>query len=212
MTCNSRLATAALLLGAALPALADTVLLRDDFSDPRSGWPNQAATRSGDLGFAVYTDTGGYQLTPVADHAFGFIAAPQQPANGDSRTEAELFLYAGLGAGAGGIACRFKDHGNFYGFLAFGNQRVAIIKVKDGQVTPLAQGSIKSVVPGSVDTRLTAECRGDRLILSARGGSTLQATDADFQTGKTGLMVAGEQAAGTSASFDNLALTELSGR
>ncbi|WP_257386253.1 hypothetical protein [Tahibacter caeni] len=193
-----------LALGAAPAAAAD--LVRDDFSDPASGWQDKAATRSSDLGFAVYTDSGQYQMTPVADGAFGFVPAPHQAADGNVRIQADLFLYAGLGAGAGGLACRFKDHGNFYGFLARGDASLLIVKVKDGKPTPLAQGKVKSIMAGSVDTQLSVECAGDRLRFTARDGSRLEARDTDLTAGQSGLLVLGEKMAGTSAAFDNFVL------
>jgi hypothetical protein len=200
-----RLACFALLCGLAAPALAAPVL-RDDFSDPSSGWPNAAATRDADLGFAVYTDTGGYQLTPVKDDVFGFVVAPRQAPGGDVRIEADLFLYAGIGRGAAGLGCRYQDARNFYAFIARGDAVLMIARVKDGQVQPLAQGSVRSVMAGSVDTRLTVECRGDELRLSAKGGATLTARDGSFAAGSSGLFVLGESMAGTSAVFDNFVL------
>ena len=201
-----------LFFATALPALASaTPVLRDDFSDRASGWPNAAATRSRDLGFAVYTDTGGYQLTPVQDDVFGFIVAPRQADGGDVRIKSDLFLYAGLGRGAAGLGCRYQDHRNFYAFMARGDATLMIVRVKDGKAEPLAQGRVKSVVPGSVDTRLTAECQGDTLRLSAKGGASISARDTSFSTGKSGLFVIGETTAGTSGVFDNFVLEATGG-
>lgn len=195
-----------LALGAlAMPALAADIM-RDNFSETTSGWQNKAATRDSDLGFAVYTDSGQYQMTPVHDNAFGFVPAPRQAAGGDVRVESDLFLYAGIGAGAGGLACRFQDHQNFYGFIARGDAVLMIVKVRDGKVTPLAQGKVKSIVAGSVDTRLSVECNGDTLRLQARDGASLQAKDSDFTAGASGLLVIGEKMAGTSAAFDDFVL------
>lgn len=181
-------------------------LVRDDFSSAASGWQNKAATTDRDLGFAVYTDSGQYQMTPVRDNTFGFIPAPRQAADGDVRIESDLFLYAGIGAGAGGLACRFKDHQNFYGFLARGDAVLLIMKIKDGKATPLAQGKVKSIMAGSVDTRLSVECKGDVLRFKARDGSSIEARDGDFAGGQSGLVVIGEKMAGTSAVFDDFVL------
>ncbi len=199
------IATVALLAGAAQAA----PVLNDDFSSSASGWPNMAATRSSDLGFAVYTDSGQYQLTPVQDQVFGFIPAPNQATGGEVRISSDLFLYAGLGAGAGGLGCRHRDHRNFYAFMARGDGIVAILKVKDGKATPLAQGKVKQVLPGAVDTRLIAQCRGDTLSLDVEGGASITATDRDFSQGTSGVIVIGEKLAGTSAVFDNFTLEQL---
>ncbi|MCI1710718.1 MAG: hypothetical protein LKM39_10770 [Chiayiivirga sp.] len=197
----------ALVLFAGHAASAATVM-RDDFSNTTSGWPDQAATRDTDLGFAVYTDSGQYQLTPVQDQVFGFIPAPQQAGSGDVTIESDLFLYAGIGAGAAGLGCRHQDHRNFYAFMARGDAVLMILKVKDGEVTALAQGKVDSVLPGSVDTRLSVECKGDSLRLGARDGSSLSARDSEFSAGKSGVFVIGEKLAGTSAVFDNFVLSQ----
>lgn len=192
-------------LAAAAPA-SGAEILRDDFSNARSGWQNKAATTDKDLGFAVYTDSGNYQMTPVHDNAFGFIPAPRQADGGNVRIESDLFLYAGIGVGAGGLACRFQDHQNFYAFLVRGDAATLIVKIRNGKATPLAQGKVKSVMAGSADTRLTVECNGDTLRLSAKGGNAIEARDGELTSGRSGLLVIGEKMAGTSAAFDNFVL------
>ncbi|MFA5683734.1 MAG: hypothetical protein WCZ65_09290 [Lysobacteraceae bacterium] len=199
-------------LVAAAPSLAATPVLRDDFSDSRSGWPNMAATRAGDLGLAIYTDSGKYQLTPVQDEVFGFITAPRQASGGDVAVETDLFLYAGLGGGAAGVGCRYKDHRNFYAFTVRGDATLTILKIKDGRILPLAQGKVASIMPGTVDTRLSVECRGDSLRFSAKGGGTLSANDGDFSDGPAGVFVVGQKTAGVSGVFDNFVLADPAGR
>lgn len=200
----------ALAASVAAPAAAQT-LMQDDFSDAASGWPNAAATRDSDAGFSVYTDSGKYQLTPVKDNTFGLVPAPRQASGDNVRIETDLFLYAGLGAGAGGVACRARDMENFYGFIARGDAVLVIVKVKDGKPVPLAQGRVNSVMAGTVDTRFTVECQGNRLSLSATGGARIEATDDDLHGGRSGLIVIGEQMAGTSAVFDDFELADLGG-
>lgn len=192
---------------ATLPAAAAEIL-RDDFSNASSGWLNKDASHDSDLGFAVYTDSGQYQMTPVKDSTIGFVPAPRQAGHGNVHLEADLFLYAGVGAGSGGLACRFKDHQNFYAFVARGDAVMAIVKVKDGKSSLLAQGRISSVLPGTVDTRLTVDCVGDELRFSAKGGASIRARDGEFANGHSGLVVAGQKMAGTSAAFDEFVLAE----
>lgn len=205
MSIRPALCCLALALSAPLSAAP---VMRDDFSDAASGWLNADASRDADLGFAVYTDTGGYQMTPVKDHVFGFVPAPKQAAGGDATVEADLFLYAGIGAGAAGLGCRYRDHDNFYAFMARGDAQLMILKIEKGEVSVLAQGAVDSVMPGAVDTRLVAECRGPKLTLRAGNGATLAASDASFADGKAGLFVIGEKMAGTSAAFDNFVLSD----
>jgi hypothetical protein len=202
---HAKTLTFLLALTAAAPTFAAEIL-RDDFHSTASGWQNKAATTDKDLGFAVYTDSGKYQMTPVHDDTFGFIPAPRQAENGNVRIESDLFVYAGIGAGAGGLACRFQDHQNFYAFLVRGDAALLIVKIKNGKATPLAQGKVKSVMAGTADTRLSVECNGDTLRFKAKNGSTLEARDGDLVAGRSGLVVIGQKMAGTSAAFDNFVL------
>lgn len=190
---------------AALPAAAADIL-RDDFSDVSSGWINKDASHDSDLGFAIYTDSGQYQMTPVKDSTLGFVPAPRQADDGDVHIESDLFLYAGVGAGSGGLACRYQDHQNFYAFVARGDAVMAIVKIKDGKSSLLAQGRIGSILPGTVDTRLKVDCAGDELRFSAKGGASIKASDSEFSSGQSGLVVAGQKMAGTSAVFDDFVL------
>ncbi len=196
------------LLAACSFASAASVIMTDDFSNAKSGWPHSGATSVEDLGFAIYAD-GDYQLTPVADHVFGYVKAPKQAESGDVSIESDMYLLAGVGSGLAGFACRVTDAQNFYGFAARGDAVLMIVKVIKGEVTILAQGRLRSVLAGSVDTRLTASCKGDELRLSASDGDSLVAKDSALTEGTAGLIILGEKAAGTMATFDNFKLSAL---
>lgn len=196
------------LLAACSFASAASVVMTDDFSNAKSGWPHSGATSVEDLGFAIYAD-GDYQLTPVADHVFGYVKAPKQAESGDVSIESDMYLLAGVGSGLAGLACRVTDAKNFYGFAARGDAGLTIFKVIKGEVTPLAHGRLRSVLAGSVDTRLTASCKGDELRLSARDGDSLAIKDSALTKGTAGLIIWGEKAAGTMATFDNFTLSSL---
>ena len=184
-------------------------LLSDDFSSNRNGWPNFAASSSRDLGFAVI-ENGKYQLTPVQDRAYGVVPAPKQASDGNVRMTSTFFMYAGLGAGGAGLVCRMQDMHNFYAFMVLGSGEWRISKAVKGTVTVLAQGSAgKQVMAGAVDAKLGAECKGGQLSLSLAGRQVGSARDSTFANGKAGLFVAGEQAAGTSAVFDDFSLDAL---
>jgi hypothetical protein len=200
----------ALALAFAAPSGAQTLLVQDDFSNPASGWQHQETASPEEGGFGTYAG-GQYQMTPLQDGSYGLIPAPRQSAGGDVRMEADLFLYASVGNGGGGLYCRARGLKDFYLFLATGDGGLLIGKVRDGNPRVLARGSVRSVMAGSVDTRLVAECAGNRLRLSATEGSSLEAHDEEFSAGEAGLAVLGENAAGTSAVFDNYVLTDLGG-
>ena len=205
MRLTPRLITIALLC---CTAAASDAVFRDDFSRHSSGWPHA----SGNRGFSIYTDTGKYQLTPVDDMTFGIIPAPRQARSGNVRIEADLFMYAGIGAGASGLVCRQQDADNLYAFLLTGSPGWNIVKIVNGKLARLASSPLpRGVMAGAVDTRIAVECHGDTLRLFVGGKQIGQARDASFTTGDSGLMVMAENMAGTSATFDNFLLRDLSG-
>lgn len=180
----------------------------DDFSNPDSGWPHVAATSDRDRGFAVYTDSAQYQMTPIQDDTFGFAPAPQQ-LGGEVSVHADLFLYAGVGRGGAGLACRYRDPANFDAALARGDGTLVLIRVREGHAELLAGGPVGSVIPGSVDTRIELRCSGERLSARTREGLAIEAASTGPAEGQAGLLVIGEATAGTSAVFDNFELRAL---
>lgn len=202
--------TRSLLLGSLLIAapLAQAGSFRDDFSDSNSGWAHAAATSDQHRGFAVYTDSAQYQMTPVQDDTFGFAPSPQQ-LGGEVSVNADLFLYAGVGRGGAGLACRYRDPANFDAALARGDGTLVLIRVREGKAEMLAGGPVESVIPGSVDTRIELRCSGGQLSARTREGLVIEAASAGPAEGQSGLLVIGEAAAGTSAVFDNFELRAL---
>jgi len=185
------------------------VIIDDRFNDPRSGWPDVSASSSRDVGFAVYAN-GKYQMTPVQDRAFGVIRAPRQASSGNVSVASRFFMYAGLGAGGAGVVCRMQDLDNFYAFIVVGSGEWRIARIEKGKVNVLASGSADpQVMPGAVDAVMEARCDGEQLSLSLAGKRVGEARDAVFASGSAGLFVAGEQAAGTSASFEDFRLSAL---
>ncbi len=189
-------------------AVAAPTIMTDTFASPASGWNDNGSDASKSKGFSTYTPSGKYQMTPTHDNTFGISLAPQQAASGDVRVEADLFMYAGLGGGAAGAVCRYRDHDNFYAFVVSGAPGWAIVRVHEGRATTLAKGSLAAgPVAGAVDTRVVAECAGTTLRLKIGKREASAVDDAVLSGGRSGLVVIGEQAAGTSAVFDNFVLT-----
>ncbi len=190
---------------------AETSVLREDFSDVKSGWDHFHATSDKHKGFSVYNETGGYQMTPVDDNSYGVALAPQQASGADVRVAGEIFLYTGIGVGSGGVVCRYVDAQNFYAFMVSGKHGYGIVKMIDGKITGLTAGSFNGSMPNIAEVKIEGRCQGDKLSLYLDGKSVASANDADLPQGKSGLVVLGEKMAGTSAVFDSFELAELSG-
>ena len=191
--------------GAAPPAPTGT-LFEDDFADAASGWADNSRSAAGARGLLLYTPGGGYQMTPLENETLGFSPSPVQAPDGDVRLAADVFLYAGIGAGAAGLVCRFQDHENFYGFLATGDHRLMIVRVTAGKPQVLAEGRYRGLLAGTVDTRIGAECKGDLLRIRVGEGAPVEVRDGALASGRTGLLVMGESLAGTHAMFDDFVL------
>lgn len=174
-------------LATSLPAAAGTVI-RDDFSDTGSGWADnrEAVALGKSRGLGIYDDNGHFQLTPLETNTMGLIPAPRQAEGGDVRMTSTMFVYVSEGKGGGGVFCRAKDRDNFYGFLLSENGGWSIVRVQNGDPTPLATGALpKQVVEGMVDGVLGAQCQGDTLTLRFKGKTMGSATDATFSEGQS---------------------------
>ena len=130
---------------------------------------------------------------------------------GDVAVAAKVWLYAGLGGGAAGVACRFQDHRRFYAFLLNGHNGWMIARATPEKLQPLATGKLagKQIMPGLAEARVEARCNGDQLEMHVNGRKVGSVRDDAYATGISGLMLAAEKAAGANAKFDDFALDRL---
>lgn len=193
-------------VGLAVAAPAD---FTDDFSGPNRGWHVQDAARKDVAGISLMTG-GEYQMSPVADDTLGFSPAPFRTSSDDVQLGAKVWMYAGVGGGAAGVACRFTDARHFYAFLVTGNGGWVIVKGTPRKLERLASGTVKvrAPMPGLVDVRVEAQCVGDALRMRINGVDAGSARDGEYKGGSNGLAVLAEKAAGASARFDDFALTQ----
>jgi hypothetical protein len=187
-------------------ALAGEVVLRDDFSNAASGWPTASPADGGGTGLALYSD-GEYQLSLLADASMAFVPAPKQAAGADVVVSAKTWMYAGVGGGGAGLACRAHE-GRYYAFLLTGSGGWAIAKVAGKQVNALAAGQLRRPpqIAGMPQGLLEARCEGDRLELRVDGDLMGSAQDAEYTSGAAGLTLISQKAAGTNTRFDDFEL------
>lgn len=188
---------------------AERAVFEDDFSNSGSGWPDTQIADHNAKGISLYNGDGGYQMTPVDDATFGIVPAPKQADVPDVALEAGLFLYTGVGQGTGGLVCRHRDNDHFYAFMISGNHGYAILKVEGGVGKTLVSGRFDAALPNMADVRIGARCEGDTLTMTIDGAKVAEAKDATYADGRVGLIVVGEKTAGTSAVFDDFALSAI---
>lgn len=115
--------------------------------------------------------------------------------------EVDANLVGGPESGYFGVVCRWQDINNFYAAVISGNGSTGIVRVQDGQVTFLNEGTSDFDPAGW--NRVGANCVGSTLTLFVNGESVLQATDAVFSSGFIGVMVGTRSSANTDVHFDN---------
>jgi hypothetical protein len=181
-------------------ATGEHVLLRDDFSDPSSGW----TVRDGGDYRNVYAD--GRYLVQVDNAASSYVVnvAYRPEELEDVRIEVDATRLAGAPSAGVGIDCRRQgadQTGAYYGDLD-----------AEGEARIVAHGDEQEVLaevdrPGlwrEGTNRLRFDCAGERLALWVNGERVLTATDCRWRRGRIGLRAGGGSGEVTEVAFDDL--------
>ncbi|HET8626738.1 MAG TPA: hypothetical protein VFL91_04935 [Thermomicrobiales bacterium] len=158
------------------------VVLRDDFSNPASGWPTGATTGGG----AAYAG-GGYQIT-LTRTDWVIRAYPNQPPGlADVTVDVDATVAAGGAQAGAGIVCRRVDANNHYLLRITGAGGYAIRKYQGGVWTTLASGTSPAIHTGNATNHLLAACVGSVLALVVNGQRVATVQDSTFVAGEVGL-------------------------
>jgi len=183
--------------------LADTVVLEEDFSDPASGWFENADE------FTTHAyDDGAYRIVvhQVNYDAWAYAGLDLS----DARVSVQAMPIAGPPDLAFGLICRLQDDRNYYAGYVTADGWAALFRKEEDDFVSLLPGDwveTDAVLPaGSND--LTLECLGDRLRLLVNGVPVAEATDATFPRGDVGLLAATFDGAGADIRFDNFVVSE----
>ena len=181
-----------------------TVLFRDDFSHPDSGWDTMHEKDA----TITYTDQGAYRIWLNYPHTV--IWGNPGLSFTDSRIEVDAIKAAGPDNNQFGIICRYQDADNFYFFIISSDGYYGIGKTKDGQQTLLTDdGNMtfsSSIAKGHTPNHLRADCVGHSLALWVNGHVLATVQDADFTRGDVGLLVGTFNEPGADILFDNFAV------
>lgn len=115
---------------------------------------------------------------------------------------------AGPETGLYGVVCRWQDVHNFYGLGVASNGTYGIVRVSNGIVTVLSQGTVDAAHfnPGAAVNRVGGTCSGATLALFVNDAQVAQVTDAAFASGFVGLFSLTRTAPGLDVHFDNFAV------
>lgn len=183
-----------------------TVLFRDDFSDPASGW-YQVHRQVGEVSYVP----GGYEVRVSSQHRT--ITAPNQHLQnyGDVRVEVDATAAGGPLDNGFGIVCRYRDDDDYYMLWATSEGTYAIGKVGLGHWLILATSraaTSAAIRQGYATNHLRADCNGDTLALWVNGQRLLSVQDADFRAGGIRLAAFANDAPDVSIVFSNLVVSQ----
>jgi hypothetical protein len=186
------------------PQQSGDILYADDFSNPR-GWGSMG--RSGGSiqfeyeGLLIKVDTPNFLFWTVNGNSYQ-----------DVKIDVDAVLLSGPTNDNFGAICRFKDNGNFYGFVISHDGYFGIFKSIEGVITPLMkpEGMQYSEVirQGGIVNHIQVVCQGSTLTLSVNGEELASIGDPDLQEGKFGLIAGAYDQPGVNILFDNLLIVQ----
>ncbi|MGD8329555.1 MAG: hypothetical protein PVJ49_08960 [Acidobacteriota bacterium] len=190
-------------------AVAQAGEIRDDFSDPESGW----LRRTNDTYGAEYKN--GAYVVWVDNDAENYVTSngdyEATAEFGDTRFEITATKLSGPSDTSIGLSCRQWVDGDRSGFYfadldAWGDATVGLYEQDDEQVLAEAQR------PGlwhEDANALRLDCIGDQITFFVNGEEVLSATDGRFTQGGVGVRVGGTSTGVTRVAFDDAVITTL---
>jgi hypothetical protein len=185
------------------PGPPGTILFRDDFSRPGSGWDRHAdATNVTDY------QGGGYRIRVGEAHEVLWSNPGLRLADG--RIEVDATQISGPDDNTFGVLCRYQDARDFYFFLISSDGYVGIGKVAQGVQTLISGARLtrsNAVRLGPLTNHIRGDCVANELILYVNGFRVAEAQDVSFTQGDTGLLAGTYDTAGADILFRNFLVT-----
>jgi hypothetical protein len=159
------------------PVPFNQVLLKDDFTNPSSGW-NKARNSN----YTLEYKNGNYHIL-INNPKNGQIIWRTNKYDNAS-IEVGIQQTAGPDDGHFGVACRVTDTGSLYSFEFSQDGTYGIYKYTDWSSDPLDEGTLD---PNTIDqgkiNQLEGVCNGDTLTMMLNGKPLLQVQDSDYSSG-----------------------------
>lgn len=180
-----------------------TVLFKDDFSSPASGWDHTKYAE----GIMDY-DGGGYRMLVNALQA-NFWSTPHKDFT-NVRIEVDAGKLAGPDENRIGLICR-SDGKSYYFFIISSDGYYGMGIFKNGQTALLEQSEMASndkIKTGVAVNHLRADCNQDELTFFVNGSQLADIHDPTLQHGDVGLLAGTFDKSGVDIVFDNFVVLE----
>lgn len=164
----------------------DSLYLRDDFTDPESGWP----TGNSETGIFGYHPPGDYHVEVFRPNAVTTVF--RNPGHNDYTIEVEVRIdHTDTPNDAFRYGLAFRRQGdNFYGFtISPLQQNWQVFRQDGGSQTVLAEGSHNSLRGLSQNDTLRVDASGDRLVFHINNLVVAQLRDSRYTQGEIGFYV-----------------------
>lgn len=181
-------------------ATEPSYLLKDDFSNPQSGWE----LYSGDYGTVAY-EQGGYVVTAIEEGEYNWGVAGENFDDVRIDVDATVLKTVEAGNDAFGVDCRIQENGDGYGFRITSDGFVAISKYENMESSALIDWfESETVYTDGRTNHITAICNGSNLQFIVNGVSVARAEDETFPSGDIALSAVGFETGEVSVLFDNI--------
>ncbi len=174
-----------------------TEIYEDDFSDPRSGWPNRAGSRyaAGGYEMSQIVTVPKFGSTGQGSMAEGILAAYGPWWGWHENFRASLSM-EGVGPAARGMVFRLNDEGCYVLLLSgIGQAKGLSFKLvkrtfwnhSEAPILPWTPVGGPAVAQGKASSRIAVECRRDRIAILVNGVQVESIQDQTFQEGYVGM-------------------------
>ena len=163
---------------------SDEEILRDDFSDKKSGWENLQLDE-GSAGYVGET----YRIVVNVPNTDIFMTYPRTFVNSEITVKAARLK--GSDNNNFGIICRFQDSENFYAGQISSDGFAGIFKVENGEYRLLGHQNmvpVPAIMGGSEENKIQFECIEKTLTLSVNSELADIQQDNTFRSGEIGLI------------------------
>ena len=180
-----------------------TILFKDDFSDPMSGWD-----RIQEVDKVTDYVNGGYRIY-VNDTQTDNWSNPGKYFKGDVSVEVDAAKLPGPDDNDFGLICRYnilKGNYNFYYFLISSDGYAGIGRMKDGDRQLISGDEMQStgvIKQGAATNHIRADCIGNSLTLYVNDVQVATVNDISFSEGDVGLMAGAYEVPGVDILFEN---------
>jgi S1-C subfamily serine protease len=177
---------------------SETIVFRDDFSDPGSGW-EEFSDEDGSAGYV----NGKYQIEVTSGNMVRWGVSKNS--FDDITMNAKIRVNHETGEGDFGFLCRYVDEQNFYALEISEDGYAAIWKLLNGEVVVLVDWEFVGGFSGS-SYNVSASCIGEILSISLDGTELVSARDGDFSSGDIGLVAGTNSVENLLVTFDDLVI------